>query len=98
MQDKDPNHTLRRVVEFFNTNSITRWKTSPESPDLNPIENLWLEEFLIREIKPHSKEELVSGIQQFWQSVTPAKCTRYIRHLRKFNPRVIKVQGDPTGY
>ena len=93
MQDNDPKHTSKRAVEFFNTNDINWWKTPPESPDLNPIENLWLKEFLRREVKPHSKEELFSGIQQFWLAVTPAKCTRYIRHLRKVIPRVIEVEG-----
>ena len=100
MQDNDPKHSSKRAVEFFNTNNVNWWKTPPESPDLNPIENLWheLKEFLRRDIKPHNKEELVSGIQQFWLSVTPAKCTRYISHLRKVIPRVIEVEGDPTGY
>ena len=43
------------------------WKTVAESPDLNPIENLWLElkEYIRREIKPKRKEELVDGINEF---------------------------------
>ena len=54
----------------------------PESPDLDPIENLWheLKEFLRREIKPRTKEELVVGIRRFWDGVTAEKCMRYIRH------------------
>ena len=39
---------------------------------MNPIENLWyeLKEFLRREVKPRTKEELVAGIHQFWETVT----------------------------
>ncbi len=47
------------------------------------IENLWheLKEFLRREIKPKTKQELIDGIQTFWKTVTIAKCGKYIGHL-----------------
>ena len=100
MQDNDPKHTSRRAQEFFEEKGINWWQTPPESPDLNPIENLWheLKEFLRREVKPTTKEQLVAGISQFWDTVTMEKCTRYIRHLRKVIPRVIELNGAATGY
>ena len=71
------------------------WKTPPESPDFNPIENLWheLKEYICREVKLKTKAELVDGIKEFWKTVTVEKCTRYIRHLRKVIPRAIKLNG-----
>ena len=100
MQDNDPKHTSRLAAGFFQDNNVNWWRTLPESPDLNPIENLWheMKEFVHREVKPHSKDELISGIHQFWQSVTVEKCSQYIRHLRKVFPSVIREQGGPTGY
>lgn len=97
MQDNDPKHTSRRAQQFFTSNNINWWKTLP---DLNPIENLWheLKEYLCREVKPHTKDELVHGIHQFWEGVTINKCTRYIRHLRKVIPKVISEKGAATGY
>ena len=79
MQDNDPKHTSGRVQAFFLENGVNWWKTAAESPDLNPIENLWheLKEYIRREIKPHTKEELIKGIQEFWKTVDRAKCTRY---------------------
>ena len=41
MQDNDPKHTSRLASEFFPENRINWWKTPAESPDCNPIENLW---------------------------------------------------------
>jgi len=78
MQDNDPKHTSGLVTSFFETNNINWWKTAPESPDLNPIENLWheLKEHIRREVKPKTKEELIEGIKNFWKTVDRAKCTR----------------------
>ena len=43
MQDNDPKHTSCRARSFFEQYNINWWKTPPESPDANPIENLWHE-------------------------------------------------------
>ena len=100
MQDNDPKHCSNLVKNFLEENGVNWWKTVPESPDLNPIENLWheLKEFVRREVKPTTKQELIDGIKQFWATVDSCKCTKYIRHLRKVIPKVIEVKGEPTGY
>lgn len=81
-------------------NGINWWQTPPESPDLNPIENLWheLKEYIRREVKPKNKQELVDGIKSFWATVDEYKCRKYIGHLRKVVPKVISCGGHPTGY
>ena len=100
MQDNDPKHTSKRAAKFIEDNHINWWRTPPESPDCNPIENLWheLKEYCRREVKPRNKEELVEGIKAFWQTVDVQKCRKYIRHLRKVIPKVIEVNGEATGY
>ena len=83
MQDNDPKHTSKHAQKFLANGNINWWKTPPESPDLNPIENLWheLKEFIRREVKPKTKQELVDGILAFWDTVDKRKCTKYINHL-----------------
>ncbi len=100
MQDNDPKHVSRRAQRFFEENNINWWRTPPESPDLNPIENMWheLKEFLRAKVKPRNLAQLKAGIKTFWATVTPAKCTKYIRHLDKVIPKVIELKGDATGY
>ena len=58
LQDNAPRHTSRKAKEFFDANSINWWKTPPESPDCNSIENLWhkLKEYIRREVKPHTNK------------------------------------------
>ena len=89
MQDNDPKHTSKKAAEFLQVNW---WKTPPESPDLNPIENPWheLKEYVRREIKPSN--------ELFWNTVDTYKCCKYINHLRKVVPRVIELEGAATGY
>ena len=70
---------------------INWWKTPPESPDMNPIENLW-HEFIRHEARPTTKSELILGIKQFWDTVD------IINHLRKVVPKVILLEGAATGY
>ena len=100
MQDNDPKHVSKLGQDFLAANNINWWRTPPESPDMNPIENLWheMKEYLRREVKPKTKEELISGIEQFWDTVTGEKCRKYIRHLQKVVPKVIELKGDATGY
>ena len=47
MQDNDPKHTSRRAATFFEEEGVHWWRTPPESPDMNPIENLWHDDFLV---------------------------------------------------
>ena len=80
-------------------NEVNWWQTPPESPDINPIENLWheLKEYIRREAKPHTKDELVAAIIAFWNTVDVTKCRKYIRHLREVVPKVIGYERGATG-
>ena len=50
MQDNDPKHCFQAAQRFYDEVGIKWWCTSPESPNLNPIENFW------HELKENSRE------------------------------------------
>ena len=77
MADNGPKHTSKdAAVAWLEESRIYWWRAPAELPDLNPIENLWheLKEFIRREVKPRSKQQLIDGIQAFWATVDVAKC------------------------
>ena len=100
-QDNDPKHTSLLARAVMNELNINWWITPPESPDMNPIENLWaeLKGYLRKHVKPSTKDELVRGIQDYWSNrLTQQKCQKYIRHLRKVLPAVVEREGRASGY
>ena len=102
MQDNDPKHTPRKAKTFFKDNNINWWRSPAESPDLNPIKNLWhkLKLYLESKVKPRNKQEFVDGIKEFWaKKVTPEKCAKYIDHvLHKAIPAIVDAQGAATKF
>ena len=61
---------------------------------------LWheLKHHLRKSVKPTTKEELINGITNFWATVTPEKCARYINHVRKVIPIVVTREGRASGH
>ena len=100
MADNDPKHTSNEAKDWLTANGVDWWRTPAESPDCNPIENLWheLKEYNRRVVKPTNKQQLINGIQQFWETVSIAKCVKYINHLKKVLPKVIELNGAATGF
>ena len=74
-QDNDLKPCSLLAREFYKEMGINWWPTPPELPDLNPIENLWheMKEYVRCVVKPKTKEELVTGIDSFWETVTVEK-------------------------
>ena len=83
MQDNDPKHTSNFAQDFIVDHVINWWKTRAESPDLNPIENIWheLKEFSRREVKRTTKQELIDGIGCFGRQNQLKNASTILRRL-----------------
>ena len=99
-QDNDPKHTSYYARDYIEEKGINWFKTPAASPDLNPIVLMWhaLKDYLRNEYKPKNLSELKAGIKAFLATLTPETCKKYISHLKKVIPKVIKVAGGPSGY
>ena len=99
MADNDPKHTSNEAKRFLKDQKVTWWRTPAKLLDCNPIKNLWHEvkEYIQRVKKPRTKQELIDGIKEFWESMTVAKCLKYINHFKKYY-QVIQLNGAATGY
>ena len=99
-QDNDPKHTSIRARNFMEENAINWFKTPPESPDLNVIENVWssMKRYVSKE-HPRTQDALVATIIRFWNShLTVEQCNRYINHIYRVIPKVIEAEGGYSGY
>jgi transposase len=63
---------------------VNKIKSSPQSPDFNPIEILWHElKNYIREKMPSSIEEAVRHAIDFNKNLTAERCQKYINTIKK---------------
>jgi transposase len=95
-QDNDPKHTARRVQEFIRQRGINLLPYWPsQSPDLNPIENLWsILDNNLKDRRPQSKAELFQVLQDGWNALDIGLLRRLVESM----PRRIQAVIDANGY
>lgn len=97
--DNDPKHTSKIVKEWLLYNVPHMLQTPPQSPDLNPIENLWDildQQVRLREIK--NKEQLVTALTEEWAKIKPNITENLINSMPRRLQAVIDANGYPTKY
>ncbi len=96
-QDLAPAHTTKGTKSWFNDHGVTVLDWPANSPDLNPIENLWgIVKRKMRDTRPNNADDLKAAIKATWASITPEQCHRLIasKPLRIYV--VIHAKGGPT--
>lgn len=97
--DNDPKHTAKIVKEWFITNKVRVLKWPAQSPDLNPIENLWdYVDKSIRDKHISNKSNLFAEIENAWQRVDKNLISNLISSMPKRCQEVISNKGYWTKY
>ncbi len=90
-QDNAPCHKAQIISDWFleHDNEFSLLKWPPQSPDLNPIENLWdvvEREIYIMDVQPTNLLQLCDAIMSIWTNISE-EC---FQHLVESIPRRIK--------
>ncbi len=98
-EDNDPKHTAKINKEYLKRMQINRLEWPPQSPDLNPIENLWkMLNFRRRERKAKNLEELFSILKDEWEKLPKTLLKALVHSMPRRLLAVIKSKGYGTKY
>jgi len=99
-QDGAPCHTAKKCMAWFAQNNVKLLDWPGNSPDLNPIENLWAR--LKREVsakRPGNKRELIEAILSSWfHIISSSDLQRLVESMPRRCQAVVKAKSYPTRY
>ena len=55
-----------------------------------------MKQFLCSRYKPRNLDELKSDIEEFWLTLTPQVCRKYIQHLKKLYQKLLNLRVHPV--
>ena len=98
-QDNDPKHTAKTIQRYLENKEQEVLDFPPQSPDLNPIENLWSQlNSSVQERSPKNLDELFGILEKAWKKIPVEKLEKLVLSMPNRLKEVIKNKGGPTSY
>ena len=98
-QDNASCHVSNHTMKFFTANEIELLEWAAQSPDLNPIENLW--SFMKKELSKmviKNKQDLITKFNEIWSVIPEAYVKNLIDSMSRRIEEVLRSNGGPTSY
>ncbi len=97
--DNDPKHTTRATKEWLRKKHFKVLEWPSQSPDLNPIENLWRElKVRVAQRQPQNITALEEICMEEWAKIPATVCENLVKTYRKCLTSVIANKGYITKY
>ncbi|CEG76926.1 hypothetical protein RMATCC62417_11752 [Rhizopus microsporus] len=101
MKDGTPIHRVKIAAEWREAKGIKKMSWPAQSPDLNPIENLWsIMKKRVNAVYPYTKSQQVVEVvlESVWREFTPEAINKLIDSMPRRVKDVIEARGGPTKY
>ena len=98
--DSAPIHRAKKVAKWKDENQIKSLPWVGNSPDLNPIENLWkILKLNIAQYKPSNLTELKRAVIKVWRTeISPELCKSLVNSMKRRCKAVIENSGGHIKY
>jgi transposase len=98
-QDNDSKHKSKSTMEYIQDHGLPLMNWPAQSPDLNPIENLWsILDARCKNRKPKTVEMLFEDLEKEWMGLDLQLLENLVDSMPQRLAAVIKAKGLPTHY
>lgn len=98
-QDNAPIHTAGTIKSYLRNKNVTVMEWPPQSPDLNPIENLWfILDNNLKKRNPANEDELFRMLNDAWKKISSDTIDNLMNSMRNRCRLVIENRGMPIPY